>query len=93
LCVEEYTGYFYKEALRSQKDHVAKTWILWERATGSVAAYMSLVMDAIKLSFTERELHNLNYPFKTIPAMKIAKLAVDHGFSERYSASTQKILI
>jgi hypothetical protein len=29
-------------------------------------------MDAIKLSFTEKELHNLNYPFKTIPAMKIA---------------------
>jgi GNAT superfamily N-acetyltransferase len=45
---------------------------------------MSLIMDAIKLSFTEKELHNLNYPFKTIPAMKIAKLAVDHGFSEKY---------
>jgi hypothetical protein len=45
---------------------------------------MSLIMDAIKLSFTEKELHNLNYPFRTIPAMKIAKLAVDGGFSEKY---------
>jgi hypothetical protein len=82
--VGEYTEYLLKDALRSQKDHIAKTWILWERATGAIAAYMSLIMDAIKLSFTEKELHNLDYPFKTIPAMKIAKLAVNCGFSERY---------
>jgi hypothetical protein len=82
--IEEYTDYLLKDALRSQKDHIAKTWILWERATGSIAAYMSLIMDAIKLSFTEKELHNLNYPFKTIPAMKIAKLAVDCRHSEKY---------
>ena len=41
-------------------------------------------MDAIKLSITEKELHNLNYPFRTIPAMKIAKLAVDRSFSEKF---------
>jgi ribosomal protein S18 acetylase RimI-like enzyme len=41
-------------------------------------------MDAIKLSASEQELHGLNYPFKTIPTMKIAKLAVDGGFSEKY---------
>jgi len=41
-------------------------------------------MDSIKLLFTEKELHNLNYPFKTIPAMKIAKLAVDAASSAQY---------
>jgi len=45
---------------------------------------MSLIMDAIKLSISEKLLHNLNYPFRTIPAMKIAKLAVDHNFSKKY---------
>ena len=30
------------------------------------------------------ELHGLNYPFKTIPAMKIAKLAVDVTFTQKY---------
>jgi hypothetical protein len=85
ICpIDEYTDYLLKDAMRSQKDHIAKTWLLWERATGSIAAYMSLVMDAIKLSFTEKELHNLDYPFKTIPAMKIAKLAVDRSFLEKY---------
>jgi hypothetical protein len=32
---------------------------------------MSLIADAVKLSAAERELHRLNYPFKTIPAVKI----------------------
>ena len=80
----EYNDYLFRDALRSLNDHVAFTWLLTERATGKTAAYMTLIMDAIKLSFTEKELHNLNYPFKTIPAMKIAKLAVDSNFSKKY---------
>jgi len=63
---------------------MALTWLLRERSTGSIAAYMSLISDAIKLSATEKELHQLAYPFKTIPAMKIAKLAVSTAFQERY---------
>jgi hypothetical protein len=78
--IAEYNDYLVHGALRSTNDHIALTWLLSERSTGKIAAYMSLIMDAIKLSFTEKELHNLNYPFKTIPAMKIAKLAVDRGF-------------
>jgi len=82
--VIEYNDYLFHDALRSLNDHIAKTWLLREQKTGKIAAYMSLIMDAIKLSFSEKELHNLNYPFKTIPAMKIAKLAVDSSFLERY---------
>jgi ribosomal protein S18 acetylase RimI-like enzyme len=82
--IEEYNDYLSTDALRSQSDHVALTWLLRERTTGEIAAFMSLVADAIKLSVPEKELHNLNYPFKTIPAMKIAKLAVSHAFQEKY---------
>ena len=82
--VTEYSDYLKKDAMRSMKDHIAKTWLLYEIKTGKIAAYMSLIMDAIKLSFTEKELHNLNYPFRTIPAMKIAKLAVNGVFFEEY---------
>jgi GNAT superfamily N-acetyltransferase len=83
-AVAEYNDYLANDALRSMHDHIALTWLLIERSTGKIAAYMSLIMDAIKLSFTEKELHNLNYPFKTIPAMKIAKLAVDQVFLDKY---------
>jgi ribosomal protein S18 acetylase RimI-like enzyme len=82
--IEEYIDYLRNEAIRSQKDKMALTWLFRERATGEIAAYMSLIADAIKLSTTEKELHNLDYPFKTIPAMKIAKLAVSAPFQERY---------
>jgi GNAT superfamily N-acetyltransferase len=82
--IDEYNEWLFQDAIRSQKDHIAKTWLLRELKTTKVVAYMSLIMDAIKLSFTEKELHSLNYPFKTIPAMKIAKLAVDGTFSARY---------
>lgn len=81
---DEYNEYLQKDALRSQNDHIALTWLLRELKTGAVAAYMSLIADAIKLSATEKELHSLNYPFKTIPAMKIAKLAVSQPFLEKY---------
>jgi hypothetical protein len=83
--IPEYNDYLFDDALRSMNDHIALTWLLTERTTEKVAAYMSLIMDAIKLSFTEKELHNLNYPFRTIPSMKIAKLAVDGGFSNKYN--------
>jgi hypothetical protein len=83
--VSEYNDYLFEDALRSQNDHIALTWLLKERTTGTIAAYMSLIADAIKLSVSEKEIHNLNYPFKTIPAMKIAKLAVSHPVQSKYA--------
>jgi len=80
----EYNDYLEKDALRSLKDYIALTWLLIDCKNNTIAAYMSLIMDSIKLSFTEKELHNLNYPFRTIPSMKIAKLAVDSNFSNKY---------
>jgi len=82
--IEEYNNYLFQEAQRSQKDQMAITWLLLERSTNVIAAYMSLIADAIKLSTTEKELHNLDYPFKTVPSMKIAKLAVSTPFQEEY---------
>ena len=41
--VDEYNEYLYKDALRSQNDHIARTWLLWERTTGKIAAFMSLI--------------------------------------------------
>ena len=82
--IEEYNDYLFHEAARSQKDQMALTWLLCERSTGVIAAYMSLIADAIKLSATEKDLQQLDYPFKTVPAMKIAKLAVSAPFKEKY---------
>jgi GNAT superfamily N-acetyltransferase len=82
--IAEYNDYLFEDALRSQNDHVALTWLLRERISGTIAAYMSLIADAIKLSASEKEFHDLNYPFKTLPAMKIAKLAVSQSSQGKY---------
>jgi len=82
--VTEYNDYLFDDALRSQNDHIALTWLLRERATDNITAYMSLIADAIKLSVSEKETHNLHYPFKTIPAMKMAKLAVSYSAKSKY---------
>ncbi|WP_461255885.1 GNAT family N-acetyltransferase [Treponema sp. R80B11-R83G3] len=82
--IDEYNDYLFNDALRSQNDHIALTWLLRERTTNTITAYMSLIADAIKLSVSEKEIHNLNYPFKTIPAIKIAKLAVSHPAQSKY---------
>jgi hypothetical protein len=84
--IPEYSIWLQMESLKSQGDMVAVTYLLRERSTGEVAAYMSLVADAIKLNAAEKALHNLDYPFKTIPAMKIAKLAVSTAYQQRYPA-------
>jgi hypothetical protein len=82
--VEEYNDYLTQDAIRSQNDHIALTWLLYDISTGGIVAYMSTINDAIKLSVSEKELHSLNYPFKTVPAMKIAKLAVSQSFGKTY---------
>jgi hypothetical protein len=82
--IGEYTDYLREEAIHAQADHVAQTWLLRERESGGIAAYMSIIADAVRLSVAEKELHKLDYPFKTIPAMKIGKLAVGELFRQKY---------
>jgi hypothetical protein len=82
--IPEYNEWLVRDALRSQDDLIAATYLLRECSTGAIAAYMALVADAIRLSFAENAFHNLKYPFKTIPAMKIAKVAVSAPFREKY---------
>jgi len=84
--IDEYNNYLFEDALRSQNDHVAFTWLLQERDSNTIMSYMSIIADVIKLSATEKELHSLDYPFKTIPAIKIAKLAVSQSAHEKYKS-------
>jgi hypothetical protein len=37
--VTEYNDYLFNDALRSQNDHIALTWLLREKTTGNIAAY------------------------------------------------------
>jgi hypothetical protein len=94
FCCEiaEYNAYLMKESLKFQNDMIAVTYLLHEKKSGNIAAYMSLIADAIKLSASEKELHKLEYPFKTMPAMKIAKLAVSTEYKIKFSGIGSKMI-
>jgi hypothetical protein len=82
--IEEYNKYLIEDASRHQNEHFALTWLLRERVTDGVVAYMSLISNSVRISLAERAWHSLDYPFKTFPAVKIAKLAVNKVMRERY---------
>jgi hypothetical protein len=82
--VPEYNEYLTTDAVRSRKDHIALTWLLREKEQKRIVSYMSLITDSIKISIAEKKFHSLNYPFKMIPSIKIAKLAVDESFLKKY---------
>ncbi|MDR1029445.1 MAG: hypothetical protein LBL76_01075 [Treponema sp.] len=57
--IEEYNVYLVRESLKSQDDMIAVTYLLHEKSTKNIVAYMSLIADAIKLHASEKELHQL----------------------------------
>ncbi|GMO21275.1 MAG: N-acetyltransferase [Treponemataceae bacterium] len=83
--IEEYNTYLRRDALQGQAEFLAVTWLLRDLNENNYVAYMAITADAIKLSVEEKTLHNLNYPFRTLPAMKIAKLAVSKTAKEKYA--------
>ncbi len=60
------------EAMDEQNMGLSKTYLLV--SDGELIAYFSLCNDAVRLEFEER--NELGFPYSTIPAMKIARLAV-----------------
>jgi hypothetical protein len=81
----EYTVFLKQDALKHQESHISNTFLLVEKETGIVAAYISLIADAVTLQDDERaQLLLPDIKFETLPALKIAKLAVAEKISQTY---------
>jgi len=86
----EYTLFLRQDALKHQESHISNTFVLIERASLKIAAYISLVADAVTLQDDEKaRLIIPEITFETLPALKIAKLAVAKkmGLSYRHLGS------
>lgn len=83
-CIEEYTQFLKEDSISYEDMHISNTWLLVEKSTKNVVAYMSIISDAIKLSGVEKTNCGIeSIPFCTIPATKLAKLAVDRNFKKK----------
>ncbi len=67
-------NFLHNEAFDEQEKGLSRTYLFVD-VDGKLSAYLSLCNDAIRLEFEERD--NMSLPYATIPAMKVARLAVD----------------
>jgi hypothetical protein len=84
--VNEYTLFLKQDALKHQESHISNTFVLVEKENRVIAAYISLIADAVTLQDEERvRLLLPDISFETLPALKIAKLAVAEESHRAYS--------
>jgi hypothetical protein len=81
----EYTLFLKQDALKHQESHISNTFLLVEIESRAIAAYISLIADAVTLQDEEKASLLLpDISFETLPALKIAKLAVAEEFKKSY---------
>jgi len=78
--LSENMNYFIRyEALDEQNLGLNTTFLLFYEER--MAGYISLCSDSIKLA--EEEMREKDLPYATVPAIKIARLSIDHRFQRR----------
>jgi GNAT superfamily N-acetyltransferase len=73
---EEMNVFLQQEALEDQDDGYNTTFLLYNKMV--LVGYLSLCADGIKLDLKERD--DASIPYEMVPALKIARLAVDRKF-------------
>ena len=81
----EYKDFLYSDALEYQSLFISQTYLLIEKDSRNIIAYVSFAADTVALNPKEKKRAGLeNIPFLFLPALKITKLAVNKKASEKY---------
>ncbi len=81
----EYKDFLYSDALSYQSLFISQTFLLLEKETRNIIAYISFVADTVALNPREKKKAGLQeIPFLFLPALKIAKLAVSDWSVDKY---------
>lgn len=79
--IDEYNSFF-DDAMFFEKLNISRTFVVKSNITGEIIGYFSLAADSIKLSQEEKFEGKLDgVPYKSIPAIKIGKLAINKKLS------------
>lgn len=82
---DEYKDFLYFDALEYQSLFISQTYLLIEKDSRNIIAYVSFAADTVALNPREKKRVGLeNIPFLFLPALKITKLAVSKNTSEKY---------
>ncbi len=69
------------EALDEQEKGLNTTHLFIDESNDKIVAYLSLCNDSIRLEFEER--YNMSLSYATVPAVKIARLAVSNDYKHQ----------
>lgn len=82
---KEYNDFLKNDAILYQNKNVSFIYVLGEKKTGSILAYMSLGADSVTITDSEKKISSLtDLPYRIFPAMKITKLAVCKNAKKKY---------
>jgi ribosomal protein S18 acetylase RimI-like enzyme len=92
---EDLNSFLRDDALRLQERRIVNTFVAYHGEVGSsvLVGYVSLLADAIRLETREKKRLDLahdDHPF--VPAVKIARLAVDAAFGRRFRGTGEALM-
>ena len=85
--VDDYRDFLVNDAPKFSELNLTRVKLLLDRETGNIIAYMALLCDAIQLDTVEVQQMGWDIPFRTIPALKIGKLAVNQAYERHHYGS------
>ena len=85
--VDDYRDFLANDAPKFSELNLTRVKLLLDRETGNIIAYMALLCDAIQLDTEEVQQMGWDIPFRTIPALKIGKLAVNQAYERHHFGS------
>ncbi len=82
-CYEqELTNFLKEDSLENQKQGISKTYLFFKE--NNLVGYVTLLTDTLRLEGELREFFkNKDILYKTLPAIKIGRLAVDNNFQKQ----------
>ena len=72
--------YLKKQAKKHHTRHLARTFVIVEEGKNTILAYASVLCTQIRAEVVEGE---PDFPYTDYPALKLARLAVDHRYQKR----------
>ena len=81
---EEYASFLRDDALNLEELCISKTYVMIHKKTRELVGYFTLSADTVRLTTDEKsEVELENVQFMSLPAIKVGKLAINKGLSEK----------
>jgi ribosomal protein S18 acetylase RimI-like enzyme len=79
--IMDLNGFIKNDALRQQDSSAGKTFLLISKSKKQLLGFVTLCTDSIRLKgITKEEQNIIGLKYKTLPALKVARMAVDSKF-------------